>query len=210
MDGESSSPLWAPLEEVRPAAHAPGMGGSQQRKASYADLEALPPHVVGELIDGVLYVSPRPASPHAVATTELLLELGGPFGRGQGGPGGWRLLFEPELHLGEDVLVPDIAGWRRERMPRTPRTAAFTLAPDWVCEVLSPSTRAMDRKAKLPVYAREGVRHVWLVDPDTRTLEVFRLEGTNYVAMTPHTGPVRVRAEPFEALEWELALLWEE
>ena len=114
------------------------------------------------------------------------------------------------MHLGEDVLVPDIAGWRRERMPRTPRTAAVTLAPDWVCEVLSPSTRALDRKAKLPVYAREGVRHVWLVDPSTRTLEVFRLEGAHYLPMTPHTGPVRVRAEPFEALEWELALLWEE
>jgi Uma2 family endonuclease len=186
------------------------MGGSRQRKASYADLEALPAHVVGELIHGELYASPRPASRHAVATAELFLELAGPFGRGRGGPGGWRLLFEPELHLGEDVLVPDIAGWRRERMPRTPHTAAFTLAPDWVCEVLSPSTRTLDRKAKLPVYAREGVRHVWLVDPDTRTLEVFRMEGTHYLPMPPHSGPARVRAEPFETFELQLALLWEE
>lgn len=184
--------------------------GGQKRKATYADLEAVPPHRVAELIEGELYVSPRPAIPHAVATTELLGELRGPFGRGQGGPGGWRLLIEPELHLGEDVLVPDLAGWRRERMPRTPRTAALTLAPDWLCEVLSPSTRVLDRKAKLPVYARAGVRHVWLVDPDARTLEVFRLEGTHYLPLATHAGPIRLRAEPFEALEWELALLWEE
>jgi Uma2 family endonuclease len=208
MDPESSSFLWTPLEEVRPAAHAPGMSGSRQRKASYADLEALPVHVVGELIDGELYASPRPALPHTFAAGELFGELRGPFSRGQGGPGGWHLLIEPELHLGEDVLVPDIAGWRHERMPWVPRTAASTLAPDWVCEVLSPSTRTLDRKAKLPVYAREGVRHVWLVDPNARTLEVFRLEGIHYVAMTPHSGPVQVRAEPFEALELQLALLW--
>ncbi|AKI99139.1 Uma2 family endonuclease [Archangium gephyra] len=184
------------------------MGGSRQRKASYADLEALPAHVVGELIDGVLYASPRPALPHAFAAGELFFELMGPFGKGRGGPGGWHLLMEPELHLSEDVLVPDIAGWRHERMPEVPRTAAATLAPDWLCEVLSPSTRNLDRKAKLPVYAREGVRHVWLVDPIARTLEVFRLEETHYVPMTPHSGPVRVRAEPFEALELQLALLW--
>lgn len=210
MDRGSSSSPWTPLEEVRPAAHAPAMGGSRQRKASYADLEALPEHLVGELIDGELYASPRPASRHAVATIELTHELMGPFGRGQGGPGGWRLLIEPELHLGKDVLVPDIAGWRRERMPQTPDTAAFTLAPDWVCEVLSPSTRNMDRKAKLPVYAREGVRHVWLVDPNARTLEVFRLEGNHYLPMTPHSGQARVRAEPFESLELHLSRLWEE
>jgi Uma2 family endonuclease len=184
--------------------------GGQKRKATYADLEAVPSHRVAELIEGELYVSPRPAIPHAVATTELLGELRGPFGRGQGGPGGWRLLIEPELHLGEDVLVPDLASWRRERMPRTPRTAALTLAPDWLCEVLSPSTRVLDRKSKLPVYARAGVRHVWLVDPDVRTLEVFRLEGAHYLLLATHAGPTRLRAEPFEALEWELALLWEE
>lgn len=184
--------------------------GGQKRKATYTDLEAVPSSRVAELIAGELYVSPRPAIPHSVATLELVNELGGPFGRGQGGPGGWRLLFEPELHLGEDVLVPDLAGWRRERMPRTPRTAALTLAPDWVCEVLSPSTRKLDRTTKLPVYAREGVRHVWLVDPDTRTLEVLRLEGSQYVPLATHAGKARLRAEPFEVHEWALALLWEE
>lgn len=181
-----------------------------RKPATYADLEALPAHVVGELIAGELHVSPRPAAPHAVAGSRLGGKLSSRFDWGEGGPGGWLILFEPELHFGEDVLVPDFAGWRRERMPRPPRTAAFTLAPDWLCEVLSPSTAALDRGAKLPVYAREGVRHVWLVDPEARTLEVLRLEGTRYTLLVTHTGRARVRAEPFEAIELELAFLWGE
>lgn len=185
-------------------------GAMGHKPPTYADLEALPDHVVGELIAGKLHVSPRPASPHTVAASVLGFELGGPFHRGRGGPGGWLLLDEPELHLGQDVLVPDLAGWRRERMPRAPRAAAFTLAPDWVCEVLSPSTATLDRAGKLPVYAREGVRHVWLLDPEARMLEVFRLEGARYSLLVTHTGMARVRAEPFEALELELAALWDE
>ncbi|HYO74236.1 MAG TPA: Uma2 family endonuclease [Archangium sp.] len=181
-----------------------------RERATYADLEALPDHVVGELIDGELYASPRPASPHGVAAFALSTEIGGPFQRGRGGPGGWRFLFEPELHLGQDVLVPDLAGWRRERMPQMPHTVGFTLAPDWVCEVISPSTARLDRKVKLPVYAREGIQHVWLGDPKARTLEVLRLDGTNYSPLATHTGTARVRAEPFEALELELAALWDE
>jgi Uma2 family endonuclease len=181
-----------------------------KKPATYADLEALPPHVVGEIIAGELYASPRPAAPHVVAASRLGGELLGPFDRGRDGPGGWIILFEPELHLGGDVLVPDFAGWRRERMPQPPRTAAFTLAPDWLCEVLSPSTAVLDRAVKLPVYAREGVRHVWLVDPELRTLEVFRLDGEKYTLLATHAGKSNVRAEPFEALELELAYLWGE
>jgi Uma2 family endonuclease len=181
-----------------------------RKPATYADLEALPEHVLGELIAGELHVSPRPAAPHTVAASRLGGGLSGPFDEGRGGPGGWIILYEPELHLGEDVLVPDLAGWRRERMPRPPRTAAFTLAPDWVCEVLSPSTAALDRGIKLPVYGREGVRHVWLMDPEARTLEVFRLEWSRYVLLVTHTGLARVRAEPFEALELDLSFLWGE
>src|SRR5689334_25190870 len=128
------------------------------------------------MFDGELYASPRPAYPHARAAVVLVGKLGGAFDFGDG-PGGWWIYSEPELHFGDDVLVPDLAGWRRERMPRVPRTPAFTLAPDWLCEVLSPSTARLDRAAKLPVYAREGVKHVWLVDPEARMLEVFRLEG---------------------------------
>jgi Uma2 family endonuclease len=181
-----------------------------RKPATYADLEALPAHVVGELIAGELFVSPRPAVPHAVAGSRLGGELSVRFDRGSGGPGGWIILFEPELHWGEDVLVPDTAGWRRERMPQPPRTAAITLAPDWVCEVLSPSTAALDRGVKLPVYAREGVRHLWFVDPVARTLEVFRLEGARYTLLVTYTGMARVRAEPFEAIELDLAFLWGE
>ena len=187
--------------------HREAMG---RKPATYADLEALPGNVVGELIGGELHVSPRPAAPHTVAASRLGGELSGPFDRGRGGPGGWILLHEPELHLGEDALVPDLAGWRRERMPRPPRTAAFTLAPDWVCEVRSASTAALDRAIKLPVYAREGVRHVWLVDPEARTLEVFLLEEGRYTLLVTHAGSALVRAEPFEAIELELAFLWGE
>lgn len=181
-----------------------------RKPASYADLEALPEHVVGELIARELFVSPRPAAPHTVAASRLGGELSGPFDRGRGGPGGWILLDEPELHFGDDVLVPDLAGWRRDRMPRPPRTAAFTLAPDWVCEVLSSSTANLDRKIKLPVYAREDVRHVWLVDPEARTLEVYCLEGAHYALRVTHAGVACARIEPFEALELELAFLWGE
>lgn len=178
--------------------------------ATYADLVVLPENKVGELIAGELYASPRPAGPHSVAASVLTMELGSAFHRGRGGPGGWAIIIEPELHFGDDVLVPDLAGWRRERMPRVPRTPAFTLAPDWLCEVLSPSTARLDRAAKLPVYAREGVKHVWLVDPEARMLEVFRLEGAHYSLRVTHSGTARVRAEPFEALELELAALWDE
>jgi Uma2 family endonuclease len=179
-----------------------------RKPATYEDLEALPEHVVGELIGGKLYASPRPAVRHVDVASLLGIELGGAFYRGRGGPGGWRIVDEPELHLGEDVLVPDLAGWRRERMPVFPRAAALSVAPDWLCEVLSPSTEARDRAVKLPVYADKGVRHVWLVDPDVHTLEVFRLEGSRYVLLGTYTGDARVHAEPFEVFELELGVLW--
>jgi Uma2 family endonuclease len=180
----------------------------ERKPASYADLEALPDNVVGEIVAGTLYASPRPAAPHTRSASRLGMAVGGPFDLGRGGPGGWVILDEPELHLGEDVLVPDLAGWRHERMPEVPLAAAFTLAPDWVCEVLSPSTMALDRAAKLPVYARERVPHVWFLDPVARTLEVLRLEGERYSLLATHAGPVLIRAEPFEAIELELAILW--
>ena len=135
--------------------------GMERKPATSADLEALPANRVGELIAGTLYSSPRPASPHSMAAASLGGELHLPFRRGRGGPGGWLFFTEPELHLEEDVLVPDLAGWRRERMPEPPEAAAFTLAPDWLCEVLSPSTAPLDRSHKLPVYAREESQFSW-------------------------------------------------
>jgi Uma2 family endonuclease len=177
-------------------------------EATCADLAALPPEVVGQLIDGVLYAHPRPASPHARASSVLGADLSGPFDRGRGGPGGWLLLNEPELHFGRNVLVPDLTGWRRERMPEMPRTPFFELAPDWVCEVLSPSTAGVDRVKKLGIYLREGVTHLWFVDPEARTLEVLRREGERYVIAQTFAGDDPIRAEPFDAIELELGALW--
>lgn len=134
-------------------------------RATYADLEAVPPHLVAEIIDGALYTHPRPRPRHAHAYSRLGVLVGSKFDLGEGGPGGWIILDEPELHLGDDVVVPDIAGWRRGRMPRLPEEAFFTLPPDWVCEILSPSTERLDRTAKRDIYACRGVRHLWLVNP---------------------------------------------
>ena len=181
------------------------------RRATYDDLIAVPDHLVAEIVDGELVTSPRPASPHARAHTRLgsaLVErFDGPPG-GEEHPGGWWLLFEPELHPGSDVLVPDIAGWRIERMPAIPNVVGITLAPDWVCEVISPSTGRLDRTRKMPVYAREGVTHLWLVDPLARTLEVYRLEAGRWAVVGSHGGDEASRVEPFEAITLDMGRWW--
>ncbi len=179
-----------------------------RKRASYDDLVALPTHVVGEILDGELSVLPRPRARHAAAASSLGEELGPPFRRGRGGPGGWLLLDEPELHLAEDVVVPDLAGWRRERMNVLPDVAFIELAPDWICEVLSPSTARIDRVLKRRLYAREQIRHYWLIDPDAKTLEVERLDGESYRIVLTASVDDKVRAEPFEAIELDLSLLW--
>jgi Uma2 family endonuclease len=185
------------------------MGEAAKRRATYDDLLAVPARLVAEIVHGILVTHPRPAAPHARAASRLGIDLGGPFDRGKGGAGGWIILDKPELHLGEDIVVPDLASWRRARMPELPTTPAFHLAPDWICEVLSPSTAAFDRADKLPIYAREQVAHAWFVDPLLQTLEVHRLDGETYrVVGTWHAAAV-VRAEPFDAVELELGALWE-
>jgi Uma2 family endonuclease len=182
---------------------------SSPRRATYADVLNAPDDMIAELIDGELDLQPRPAKPHAAAATALGEELGPPFKRGRGGPGGWIILDEPEVHLGANVLVPDLAGWRRERMPvMTTEEAYFTLAPDWVCEVMSPSTFVKDRARKLPIYAAHGVGHVWLIEPVQRLLEVLRLQGGNWLLAGTHHGAAVVRAEPFDAIELDLSILW--
>jgi Uma2 family endonuclease len=178
------------------------------RRATYEDVIAAPENMVAELIDGVLYTQARPATPHARASTRLGADLSTPFDRGKGGPGGWILLDEPELHFGEDVLVPDIAGWRRERLSETPDAAAIKIPPNWLCETLSPSTQAHDRVRKMAVYAREGVRWVWLVDPLAKTIEVFELQGGKWTVQGTHFGDGNVRLEPFDAVELETSGLW--
>src|SRR5882724_12259657 len=165
-----------------------------RRRATYQDLLEVPEHLVAEILDGELVTSPRPASPHALAAMRTGVDLGGAFDRPSGGglPGGWWLLFEPELHFGEDVLVPDLAAWRRERMPVLPNVAAFTQAPDWVCEVVSPTTGAIDRGRKMRIYARERVAHLWIVDPLARTLEIYRLEDNRWVVAGTHAASEHV------------------
>lgn len=185
------------------------MADAVRRYATYADVLRAPEDKVAELIQGDLVLSPRPAKPHAAATTALSEELGPPFKRGRNGPGGWILLFEPEVHLGEDVLVPDLGGWRRERLPNlTNDEPFFTLAPDWVCEVLSPATMGRDRVRKLPIYSAFGVSHVWFVDPLQRTLEVLELSAGSYSLVGLFEGNAVVRGKPFDAIELDLGILW--
>jgi Uma2 family endonuclease len=181
-----------------------------RRPATYDDLLRLSDHLVGEIVDGELHATPRPTPRHADASSGLGGALRGPFDRGRGGPGGWRILFEPELHFGRDIVVPDLAGWRRERLPRLPDEAFLTLAPDWVCEVLSPATAAFDRVKKLGIYAREGVRHAWLVDPAAQTLEALRLEEGRWTIGATHAGQSAAAIEPFDAIALDLTLLWDE
>jgi Uma2 family endonuclease len=178
------------------------------KTATYADIEALPPNMVGEIAFGVLHTHPRPAPRHAVAASLLGAELTGPFHWGRGGPGGWVLINEPELHLGEHVVVPDIAGWRRERLPRLPKTAYFETPPDWVCEVLSPSTQRFDRTDKLTIYAAFSVNHCWHVDPIARTLEVLSRQDDKWLIAATFKDAEAVCAPPYAAHTFALDVLW--
>lgn len=178
-------------------------------RATYQDVRDAPDHMVAELIDGELYLLPRPAAPHAEAASVLAMLIGPPYRLGRGGPGGWTILDEPELHVGGDVLVPDLAGWRRADHPDLDLSVAhFATPPTWLCEVLSPSTRAMDRVRKLPKYGAAGVELVWLIDPSARSLEVFRWEDGRWVLAAAHEGDETVRLEPFDAVALPLGELW--
>ena len=178
------------------------------KRATYEDVLNAPENKVAEILDGELFLSPRPAPRHSVAASELGMAIGNPYHRGAGGPGDWWILDEPELHFAEQVVVPDLAGWRRERLPTMPDEAYFVLAPDWVCEVLSPSTERIDRARKLRIYAEAGVPHVWLVKPTDRTLEVLRLRDGEWSIAGVWEDSAFVRVAPFEAIELELGRLW--
>jgi Uma2 family endonuclease len=176
--------------------------------ATYDDLLRFPEHVIAELIDGEIYTPSRPASPHSFAASVLSALLGAPFQLGLRGPGGWWIRNKPELHLRNDAFVPDVVGWRRDITPTCPNTSGTDIPPDWLCEVLSPSNAGYDRVKKVPKYARNGVEHVWIVDPIARTLEVYRLNGEHYLLVSTHEADERVKIEPFDAVELDLALLW--
>jgi Uma2 family endonuclease len=184
--------------------------GKGKRPATYEDIEVLPPGWVGEIIDDELWAFPRPAAWHARAGGRLMSVLSAAFDQDSAEPGGWWILPEPELHFGQQVLVPDIAGWRRERVPGLleRNVPFFTVAPDWICEVGSPSTSVLDRERKMPIYHREGVSHVWLVHPLAHTLEVYRRGKRAWRFVARHGGEVVVHAEPFESFPLDLGLLW--
>ena len=178
------------------------------RRATYQDVLDAPAHRVAEIVDGTLYINLRPPTLQALAKARLVAGLGHAFCFGGGGPGGWRIMHEPELHLGKDILVPDVAGWRRERLPRIPETWDAVIAPDWVCETVADSTRDLDLNGKRPVYARQGIPHLWLVDPTDRTLEAFELHDGQWllIASAKDNDPVSIR--PFDAITFSLGDLW--
>lgn len=184
------------------------MADPMKKRATVEDLAALPENMVGEIIDGELFATPRPSRRHINAAASLGGELIPPYRFGRGGPGGWIIYHEPEVHLGGNVLVPDLAGWRRERLITAPEEHRFVVTPDWVCEILSPTTIRVDRVKKMRIYAASGVPHVWIVDPAARTLDVFRLESGKWLLLDTYGEDDRVRAEPFQEIEIELGRFW--
>ncbi|CAK0780279.1 Uma2 family endonuclease [Gammaproteobacteria bacterium] len=183
---------------------------SQMISYAYAQLQALPEGLTGEVLDGQVYAQPRPAARHARAEGRLLNKVGRGYDEGDGGPGGWWILVEPEVHFirDQEVCVPDLAGWRRERMPRLPEGHRFEVVPDWVCEILSPSTASKDREVKMPIYARYGVAYVWLVDPLLRTMEAYALTDGEWRLIAQGRDSEVVTAAPFDALALDLPALW--
>lgn len=170
-------------------------------------LEDLPEGHFAEIVAGDLRVLPRPGPKHARAASRLDRRLGGQFDFDSDGPGGWVILVEPDVRLGDELRAPDLAGWRLDHY-REPGRGPHVIVPDWICEVLSPSTAQYDRAEKLPLYARHGVEHVWLIDPDAATLEVYRRQGELWLLVGAHAGQAKVFAEPFDAIELDLGALW--
>jgi Uma2 family endonuclease len=180
------------------------------RPATRADLEKLPPGWRGEIIDGTLYSFARPRAPHGNAEDMVTDDLKGPFQRGRGGPGGWWILSEPGIELPRaPELSPDLAGWRKERLPKLPRSKPITVIPDWACEILSPSTRSYDQIVKRRFYAEIGVLHIWYIDPLARLLEISRLVDGKWLQLGLYGADEKVHAEPFEAIEINLGEWWE-
>ena len=182
---------------------------ARRRPVSYADIEALPEGIVGEIIEGELWTHPRPAPRHTLIASRLGVLLGTEFDQGMGGQGGWIILDEPEIQLGANILVPDLAGWRAARLQQLPEKGPLLISPDWVCEIFSPSTQKDDRRRKLPIYAAHQVGYAWLVDLEHRKVEVLKLRDGQWSALATHGHDDVIRAEPFDAAELSLSRLWD-
>ena len=180
---------------------------AKQKPATYADLEAVPSHLVAEILFGTLHTHPRPVARHSAASFSLANVVGGPFQFGRGGPGGWVFMDEPELHLGPHVVAPELAGWRTERMPVVPDTAWIELIPDWICEVLSPSTEAYDRGDKRRIHETYGLKHYWLLSVTLRQLESYELHGGKFVLLDTYEDGADVTAPPFGEVPFPLSLV---
>ncbi len=185
------------------------MSDTAEKLATYDDLLAVPDILVAEIVHGQLHTTPRPTPKHTRASSSLGAEISFPYDKGRGGPGGWWILDEPELHLDTHVLVPGLAGWQRERLPELPDTAWFELPPDWVCEILSPSTTHLDRAQKMPLYAEFNIPHIWLIDPDIKTLEAYELRKGKWTLLEILDNDKPVSIAPFDATEFPLAALWD-
>jgi len=184
------------------------MVGTPEKRATYADVEAAPEHLVAEIIRGELMTHPRPSMRHGATAASLTEELLGPFQKARGGPGGWVFFVEPEIMFGDDLLVPDIAAWRIENFPGEPERNYFASSPDWLCEILSASTEKRDRTLKMDIYAAAGVSHMWLIDPRLQVLEAFELRGGIWSKVGNWNSADQVRAVPFDAISFSLADLW--
>ncbi len=185
-----------------------GMADPARKEATYEDLFDIPENMTGEIVDGELIVTPRPSRKHTSAASALGFEIGPAYQFGRGGPGGWIIILEPEIALGGNILVPDLAGWKQERFPETEETNWISVAPDWVCEILSPSTLRLDKIKKMPIYAQHGVSYFWVIDPTSRTLDGYRLESGRWMVLGAFIQNDKVRAEPFQEIELDLGNLW--
>lgn len=184
------------------------MGEPAESKATYDDLRDIPETMVGEIIDGELHTLPRPSPKHAKVASELGAVIMYPYRFGRGGPGGWIFLDEPEIRFGENILVPDIAGWKKERFPAELETNWIDVAPDWICEVLSPGTMRLDKTRKMPIYADNRVPYLWLINPMDKTLDVFKRVSGGWLLLSTFAENDTARAEPFQEIEIDLGEFW--
>ncbi len=185
------------------------MSEPAKKNRTYEDLHAIPENMLGEIINGKLVVTPRPGRKHGYVATTLIEQVGPAYHGGRGGPGGWIFIVEPEIILGKHIMVPDVAGWKSGRFPREEETNPISAVPDWVCEILSsPKGELCDRSEKMPIYARYGIPHAWLINPTIQSLEAYRLEHGRWSTLGVFGERQRAPIEPFAEIELDLGEFW--